>query len=166
MARGHGKWDDLTLQVRAATTNNPYIEEKKAAYWNTRKANQLEDFDAWVLDAQEKLDALKKQGYDTATAQRTHDVIVSKRPDLVTALDSKNDESDHLRKPGDPSALTALGQQVGDVQVRYRMVKNSSFISTRGYRAVSRADAISIIDLTANPARYRSCRTCAEKSES
>ena len=72
---------DLTQNVRAATTNNPYIDQKKADYWNLRKTNQLADFDAWVVIPQETLDALIKLGYDTATAQRTHDVIVSKRPE-------------------------------------------------------------------------------------
>ena len=142
MARGYGKWDDLTLKVRAATANNPYIEEKKAAYWNIRKANQLNDFDAWVLDAQGKLDILNKQGYDTAPSQRTHDVIVAKRPDLVAALDSKNEDRTIAINQVLLPLSQQLGQQVADAQGNVSDAETLQFYIDEGYRAVARADTV------------------------
>jgi hypothetical protein len=142
MTRGHGKWDDLSLLVRASTTNNPYIDEKKVAYWNTRKVNQLEDFDGWVLDTQGSLDILKKQGYNTATAQRTHDVIASKRPDLVAALDAKNDDRILSINQALLPLSQQLGQQTADIQVTVSDGEKFQFYIDEGYRAVARADAI------------------------
>ena len=142
MARGYGNGDALTLKVRAATTNNPYLDAKKAAYWDLRKANQLEDFDAWVLDAQGALDSLKKQGYDTAPAQRTHDVIVSKRPDLVSALESKSEDRIISANQVILPLSRQLGEQITESQQNVSDGEKYQFYIDQGYRATSRAFAI------------------------
>jgi hypothetical protein len=143
MTRGHGKWDDLTLKVRAATTNNPYISENQAAYWDIRRTNQLRDFDAWVLYSQESLDSLGTQGYPVAAAQRTHDVIVSKRPDLVSALESKNEDRILSVNQVILPLSQQLGQQVADAQAQVSGREKTRFYIDQGYRAVYQADMIS-----------------------
>ena len=142
MTRGHGNQKDLSQKIVAATTNNPYILEKKAAYWDTRRTRQLADYDTWVLSSQGSLDLLKKQGYDTATSQRSLDVIASKRPDLVSALESK-DEDRILSFNGVLRPLTqTFGQQVAETQNQVSEGERTRFFIDQGYRAVSRADAI------------------------
>jgi hypothetical protein len=142
MTIGQGKWDDLTLQVRAATTGNPYIEGKAAAYWSVRKANQLSDFDAWLLDAQGSLDLLGRQGYDTAAAQRTHDVIASKRPDLASALDSKSNDQIAAVNLVILGLSQQLGSQVAEIQMGVSGTEKTRFYIDQGYRAVYVADTI------------------------
>jgi hypothetical protein len=148
MTLGYGRWEDLTLRIRAATTNNPYIDEKKAAYWNIRRANNLEDFDAWIVDAQSTLTYLNIQGYDTSVAQRTHDVIASKRPDLVAALESKNVDQITSVNLAILPLSQQLGQQAADAQGKVSEGEKFQFYIDQGYRAVSRADAVNN-DLTA-----------------
>lgn len=142
MAKGHGKPDELSRKIGAATTNNPYIGEKKAAYWNTRRTLQLADFDAWVLVSQGSLDTLRKQGYDTAAGQRSLDVIVSKRPDLAAALESKS-EDQILAANGVILPLTQqLGEQAGEIQGQVSEGERIQFYIDQGYRAVYRADTL------------------------
>jgi hypothetical protein len=142
MTTGYGKWNDLSLQVRAATTNNPYIDEKQQAYWSVRRTNQLKDFDAWVLDTQASLDLLTKQGFDMAAAQRSLDVIGSKRPDLLAALESKN-EDQIASVNGVIRPLTQqLGVQVQEAQAQVSEAERMQFLVEQGYRVVKRADII------------------------
>jgi hypothetical protein len=148
MDRGQGKWDVLTQKVRTATINNPYIDEKKAAYWNLRRENQLSDFDAWMLSAQESLDTLNRLGYDTAAAQRTHDVLASKRPDLVAALESKSDDRIASMNLVLLPLSQQLGQQVAEAQGKVSDAEKIQFLIDVGNRAVARADTINN-DLTA-----------------
>ncbi len=141
MTRGHGNQNDLSRKTGAASINNPHIEEKKAAYWSTRRTRQLADFDAW-MGSQGSLDLLKKQGYDTAASQRSLDVIASKRPDLVAALESKSDDR-ILSMNGILLPLTqGFGQQVAETQNQVSDGERIQFFIDQGYRAVSRADAI------------------------
>jgi hypothetical protein len=147
MTRGHGNQRDLSQKIGAATTNNPYIGEKKAAYWDTRRTRQIADYDTWVLSSQVSLDLLKKQGFDTAQSQRSLDVIASKRPDLVAALESK-DEGRILSFNAVLLPLTqAFGQQVVEAQNQVSDGERTRFFIDQGYRAVSRADAMNA-DLT------------------
>jgi hypothetical protein len=148
MAKGHGKPADLSQKITAATINNPYIDEKKAAYWDTRRTRQLADFDAWARASQSSLDTLRNRGYDTAAPQRTLDVIASKRPDLQSALESKSDDR-IIAVNGVILPLTReLGQQVQESQTRVSEAERIQFSVDQGYRAVYRADAINQ-DLTA-----------------
>jgi hypothetical protein len=142
MERGYGNTATLTQKVRVATTNNPYIDQKLADYWNLRKTNQLADFDAWVVDSQEKLDALKKLGYDTGPAQRTHDVFVSKRPELVSALDAKDEGRIATVNQVILPLSKQLGQQVSEVQGSVSDAEKYQFYIDEGNRAVNVADAI------------------------
>lgn len=142
MTTGYGKWDDLTLKVRAATTNNPYIGEKRAAYWSTRRTNQLKDFDAYVVESQVSLDNLKKQGYDTTAAQRSLDVIGSKRPAVVEALESHSEDSILTTNEGILTLTRQLEQEVVDAQGQVSDAKKMEFLIEQGYRAVARADRI------------------------
>ena len=86
-----GKWTDLSRDIAAAKYNNPYIQAKKDTYWNVRRANQLADFDTWVLEGQQTLDSKKAQGYDITAAQRALDVFSAKRPDVATALNARSE---------------------------------------------------------------------------
>lgn len=142
MSRGQGKWDVLTLNVRAATTGNPYIDAKAQSYWDTRKLNQLRDFDAWLLDAQGALDQLNRQGYDTAAPQRTHDVIASKRPDLAAALDSKSNDQIAIVNTVILALSQQLGSQVAEAQAGISGSEKTRFYIDQGYRAVYVADTI------------------------
>jgi hypothetical protein len=142
MSRGQGKWDVLTLNVRAATTGNPYIDEKAQAYWGTRKLNQLRDFDAWLLNAQGALDQLNRQGYDIAAPQRTHDVIASKRPDLTAALDSKSNDQIAAVNTVILGLSQQLGSQVAEAQAGVSGSEKTRFYIDQGYRAVYVADTL------------------------
>lgn len=142
MSLGYGKREDLTLQVRAATTNNPYIEQKRLAYWNTRRTNQLADFDAWAGEAQVSLDTLKMQGFDTAAAQRTLDVIGSKRRDLAAALDAKSEDGILAANDVILPLTRELGAGAAEAQAEVSEAERIKFLVAEGYRAVHRADTI------------------------
>lgn len=147
MANGHGNPADLTLAVRAATANNPWIEEKKTAYWNTRKTRQLADFDTWVLSSQNSLDSLQVQGYDTAPSQRTLDVIIARRPDLVAAFESKNEAQVNSANAVILPLTRQLAEQADAAQAQVSEGERMQFQVDLGYRAVYRADSINA-DLT------------------
>jgi hypothetical protein len=140
LAKGNGKEYDLTLSIREATANNPYIEEKRQAYWNTRKARQLADFDIYLRDAQSSLDLLRAKGYPVSAAQRTLDVLASKRPDLASALDAR----DEARIAGAAAVILPLsqdlGRQVAEAQAEISEADRMAFLIDQGYRAVNRAD--------------------------
>ena len=93
MTKGQGKWDVLESQILDAKNNNPYILQKKEQYWAIRTKAQLAAFDTWVREAQERLDILKAQGYDTTKAQRSLDVFASNKPAVSAALASKSETS-------------------------------------------------------------------------
>jgi hypothetical protein len=140
LAKGNGKEYDLTLSIREATANNPYIEEKRQAYWNTRKARQLADFDIYLRDAQSSLDLLRAKGYPVSAAQRTLDVLASNRPDLASALDAR----DEARIAGAAAVILPLsqdlGRQVAEAQAEISEADRMAFLIDQGYRAVNRAD--------------------------
>jgi len=142
MTVGQGKWDQLKLQVSAATANSPYIADKQNAYWNTRTTGTLADFDAWATGSQQVLDGLKAKGYDTAIPQRTLDVITARRPEIQSALVSRSE-----------IAVTAIGQQIlaqsqefsGQVTAVQGQVpedRQMQFLIDQGNRAVERADTV------------------------
>ncbi|PKL63666.1 MAG: hypothetical protein CVV32_12550 [Methanomicrobiales archaeon HGW-Methanomicrobiales-3] len=142
MEIGHGKPDLLSGQVGAATTSNPYIVEREQAYWSIRRTNQVRDFDAWVKESQASLDTLKTQGFDAAQAQRTLDVIGSKRPDLDAALAAKSGER-IADINGEILPLTRqLGEQVQEAQAGVSETERMQFFVEQGYRAVAQADQI------------------------
>lgn len=144
MTKGYGKPDDLAMQVGKATAGNPHIEEKRLAYWNTRRTSQIRDFDAWVLESQGVLDTLEKEGYDTARAQRTLDVFVSKRPVVVSALESKSDDRIVAANQVTLPLSRELGQQVAEAQGKVSKAERMQFLVDQGNRAVSRADATNL----------------------
>ena len=142
MTIGYGKQDELSFAIGAATTNNPYIGQRQRAYWSIRRTNQLQDFDAWTEETQASLDTLKKQGFDMAAAQRSLDVIGSKRPDLESALESKS-EGRIATVNGVIFPLTRqLGEQVQEAQAQVSDAERMQFFVEQGYRAVARADQI------------------------
>lgn len=100
MNTGQGSWAELNGQIALATSNNPYIAEKKNLYWSTRTRGQLSDFDSWAEESQAALDSLKAKGYDIAKAQRALDVTIAKRPELQAALESRDED-----KAGDACAM-------------------------------------------------------------
>lgn len=139
-----GKWADLNRAIAAAKLNNPYIQAKKDAYWNIRKANQLADFDTWVIEGQQTLNSKKAEGYDITAAQRALDVFSSKRPDVQAALNARSDtaiESVNLATVPLSEAfidqLLALDTQVPDSG------RWNHFIE-QGDRVVAEADRINI----------------------
>jgi len=91
MATKQGNRADLSREIAASKLNNPYIQAKKDTYWTVRKTNQLADFDTWVREGQQILNARKIQGYDITAAQRALDVFSAKRPDVAAALGSRSD---------------------------------------------------------------------------
>jgi hypothetical protein len=142
VTRGQGDPATLTLQVRAATTNNPYITDKEAQYWTIRRTNQLGAFDDWVRGTQGSLDTLKKQGYNTTAAQRTLDVTAAKRPDLADALGSRN-EGRILAENQEILPLTRQESvQVREAQGQVSDVARMQFLVEQGYRGVAQADRI------------------------
>ncbi|MFA4877587.1 MAG: hypothetical protein WC586_09240 [Methanoregula sp.] len=92
MGAGQGSWGELNAQITLATSNNPYIQEKKNLYWSTRANGQLADLDSWAGAVQADLDALRARGYDTTKAQRALDVTLASRPQLQAALELKNED--------------------------------------------------------------------------
>ena len=141
MTAGYGKTEELAIQIRKATTNNPYITQKEASYWSTRRTLQLADFDAWERDAQQKLDTLKKNGFDTENAQRTLDVFVSKRPALVSALDAKSEDRISSVNSVTYPLSEQLVEQVAETQEQVSDEERMQFLVEQGYRATYRADA-------------------------
>jgi hypothetical protein len=142
MTVGQGKWDELRLQISTATANSPYITEKQNTYWNIRTTGTLADFDAWMAESQQALDGLKAKGYDTATPQRTLDVITARRPEIQSALVSRSE-----------IAVAAIGQQIlaqslvfsGQVTAVQGQVpedRQLQFLIDQGYRAVGQADTV------------------------
>lgn len=147
MTTGYGKRDVFTQQIGAATTNNPYIDQKQKAYWSIRRTNQLEDFDTWVLDTQASLDLLTKQGFDMAEAQRSFDVIGSKRRDLEAALESKSEDRIADVNRVILPLTRQLGDQVLEAQAQVSEAERMQFLVEQGYRVVNQADIINT-DLT------------------
>jgi hypothetical protein len=147
MTTGYGKWDVLSQQVAEATTNNPYIEKKQQAYWSIRRTNQLNDFDAWTQETQASLDSLEKQGFDTAAAQRSLDVIASKRPNLDAALESKSEDRIIAMNSEILPLTRQLGDQVQEAQAQVSEAERMQFLVDQGFRAVARTDRINY-DLT------------------
>ncbi len=144
MEKGYGKPNDLAIAVHGATINNPYIEQRKAAYWTARKTGQLADFDAYVRESQASLDTLKAGGFPVAPAQRTLDVLASKRPVLVAALDARSEE--RIAAAGDvilPLSVD-LGTQAEGAQGEVSEAERMQFYIDQGYRIVSRADALNL----------------------
>jgi len=142
MTAGQGKWDELRLRASVATANSPYITEKQNAYWNIRTTGTLADFDAWAAESQQVLDGLKAKGYNTATPQRTLDVITARRPEIQSALVSRSE-----------IAVGAIGQQIlaqsqvfsGQVIAVQGQVpedRQLQFLIDQGYRVVGRADTV------------------------
>ena len=142
MENGYGNWDDLKIAVGAATAGNPYIDQREAAYWNVRRAGQLADYDSWVSSTQASLDDLKLQGYDMAKAQRTLDVLGSKRPDLASALEAESEEqivsANNVIMPLSEELLQQVEDATGEVSEAERM----QFYIDQGYRVVYRADLL------------------------
>jgi hypothetical protein len=162
MGAGQGSWDELNRQITQATSNNPYVEEKKNLYWSTRIKGQLSDFDTWAGDAQAELDDLSAKGYDTAKAQRALDVTIAKRPDLKSALEFKdenkiNDASDQIL-----SLSSAYADRVGEVEQQVPNGARIRFLLEQADRAVGKADRLNtdttvvILDIgAADPALSR-----------
>ena len=142
MTNGYGKWDDLSFQVGKSTTDNPYIVEKTASYWNTRRSLQLAGYDAWARDAQGSLDLLVTEGYDTAKAQRTLDVFSSKRPSVAAALEAKDEERIRTVNGITLPLSEQLGEQVAEAQMKVSEAERMQFLVDQGLRATSRADAM------------------------
>lgn len=142
MEIGHGKPDVLSQKVGEATTANPYIVEREQAYWSIRRTNQVRDFDAWVTESQGSLDTLKTQGFDITSAQRTLDVIGSKRPGLDAALAAKSGERIAEVNAVILSLTRQLGEQLQEAQAGVSDTERMQFFVEQGYRAVARADQI------------------------
>lgn len=141
MVKGYGKPDELSTALTGAVTNNPYIAQRKAAYWTIRKAGQLEDFDAYVLSARSSLEGLGAQGYPLEKAKRALDVLASKRPELASALDARNE--DRIVSAGAiilPLSVD-LKDRVAEAQGEVSDAERMRFIIDQGYRAVKRADS-------------------------
>jgi hypothetical protein len=142
VTRGQGKWEDLNIQVLAAKENNPYILNKREAYWSVRKANQLADFDAWVKDGQQKLDALKTMGYDTTAAQRALDVFSAKRPAVQAALTSKTELTILTISPQVLSLSEDFSRKLAAAQEQVPDSMRLMLLLDQADRAVVRADRI------------------------
>ncbi|NMB79751.1 MAG: hypothetical protein GYA23_11735 [Methanomicrobiales archaeon] len=142
MTLGHGDEHALAQAVGAATTGNPYIEQKEKAYWDTRKVRHLAEYDAWVTTTQASLDTLKKQGFDTASAQRSLDVIAAKRRDLAAALDAKSEDRILAMNNVLLPLTKDLGTQVAAAQEKASDAEKIAFLVDQGYRGVNRADRL------------------------
>jgi hypothetical protein len=142
MIAGQGKWDELGRQISAATANSPYITNAQNAYWNTRRTGTLADFDLWVRNSQQVLDGLKAKGYDTATPQRTLDVISSRRPDIQSALESRSEIALATINQQILPQTQAFSGQVIAVQGQVPEGRQQQFFIDQGYRVVERADKI------------------------
>ena len=142
MTTGQGHWDVLNLQISLAKDKNPYITEKEDNYWNTRKTTLMGDFDAWVLQGQQALITLKKEGYDTTGAQRSLDLISFRRPDVLAALASRNEIAIQSINSKILEMSQQFGQQVNELQGEVSDNTSTGFFIEQGDRAVTRADAI------------------------
>lgn len=142
MSAGYGNWNTLALNVREAKTNNPYIDAKQKAYWSIRRTNQMKDFDAWILDTQASLNTLKKQGFDTAAAQRSLDVTGAERRSLDAALESKDEQRIALVNGVILISTQQLSEQVREAQAQVSEAERMQFLMEQGHRAVIRADVI------------------------
>jgi hypothetical protein len=91
LVNGQGKQPDLKVALDESIAGNPYIENKKKAYWDLRANLQMNDLTTRIKLARTVLNDLNAKGYDTAGAQRILDVIASKEPVLKDALVSKSD---------------------------------------------------------------------------
>jgi len=142
MGIGHGSWGELNSQILLATANNPYITEKKNLYWNTRTKGQLSDFDTWAQEGQEELTSLKARGYDTTKAQRALDVTNAKRPELLAALESRNEE--RINAAAD-LVLSLSRDYVSSIdEIRHQVPDDARirFLLEQADRAVGKADRL------------------------
>ncbi|MDD1695069.1 MAG: hypothetical protein LUQ71_10130 [Methanoregula sp.] len=144
MTKGQGKWDALNLQILTVKDNNPYILEKKDTYWTVRKADELADFDAWVRDGQQKLDTLKTRGYDITTAQRALDVLSSKRPEVLSALNSKTELAVQVINPQILSLSEEFVRKLAAVQEQVPDSLRLKFLLDQTDRSVGLADRVNI----------------------
>jgi hypothetical protein len=88
------------------------------------------------------LDTLKSEGYDTTGAQRSLDLISSRRPDVVAALGSRNELKIQSMNSQILSMSQQFGQQVNDVQGQVSDNTTTGFFIDQADRAVGRADTI------------------------
>ena len=100
------------------------------------------DFDAWILQGQQALDTLKKEGYDTTGAQRSLDLISFRRPDVLAALASRNEIAIQSINSKILGMSQQFGQQVNELQGEVSDNTTTGFFIDQGDRAVTRADAI------------------------
>lgn len=144
MEKGYGKPNDLALAIRTSTINNPYIEQRRAAYWTVRRTSQLAEFDSYAGSAQASLDTLQARGYPVESAQRALDVLVSRRPLLQSALDAKSEE--RIISAGDVILPLSedLGEETARSQEQVSEAEKMQFYVDQGYRIAYRADALNM----------------------
>lgn len=135
----------LTLLARIndrINENEDKIEELKDQYWETRKANVLENFDIRVERAQSILDILEEREYDVTEAQVKIDEIIALRDDLAAALDER-DNPEIIRVSVDALELSReLAEIVRSLQVRVSASRILTRLVNVGERVVERTDVI------------------------
>jgi hypothetical protein len=137
-----GKVGDLQKQIGNAVTANPYITMKKDAYWSTRSAHQMDDFDSWVTQTQKSLDVLQTQGYSVRDTQPYLDRFASLKTDLKSSLDANDfDRVDIIElKIRDRSLEISNG--IAALQGGVSRDKTAEFRIKEADRVISRADEI------------------------
>jgi hypothetical protein len=142
LVNGQGKQPDLKAALDDSIAGNPYIENKKKAYWDLRADLQMKDFTTRIKHARTVLSDLNGMGYDTAAAQRTLDVIASKEPILKEALGSKSDTKVQSANSEIHELSLQLTDQVGNLQEQIPKDQKIRFSLDQADRAIGVADSI------------------------
>ncbi len=80
--------------IKAFDNLNQHKDEYDAKidnYWSVRKEKSIEIYDTQLSQAQEFVDWFKTQGYDTTKLQQILDSIDAKQPELIAAIDERNE---------------------------------------------------------------------------
>ena len=135
-------WMLLTRIVLALDENKEKLDNLEDEYWEIREKNSLEILDIYVDWAQDILDILEDNGYDTAEAQEKLDEIKDQRDDLEDALKDR-DRIEILQIHLEIIDLSMeLSQIVRDLQVEIPPKKIVEHWINVGDRMVERTDTI------------------------
>lgn len=138
-----GKGIDALVAIKAASLEHAdEIEALKDNYWQTRKINELANLDKRIERAQNILNKLDENGYDTTEAQAKLDEIAALGGDLEDVLDSR-DNQEIMSVYREMLALSKeLRQIVRDLQVKIPHGKRVEFWLKTGARMVERTGTI------------------------
>jgi len=143
MSEHNGKYLALLSSIKTALDENKEkLDNLKSTYWETRKDNALEIFDIRTGRAQNILDTLKENGYDTVEAQAKLNKIEGKRSELEGALNDR----DNIKILQVHLEILDLSKElrkiVRDLQVEIPQEMRVKFWINVGDRVVERTDTI------------------------